>query len=237
VSVIAPHKLRETAAADLAKARVKLHANVFLGIRVVLLIGAVVGAWLFLVSSPQKGVFQWGVAAAAVLVAARLPRMYLKRRMQKNKRAIEHAIPYALDLMVACLEGGLSLEATLDKVSGDSDTLLAEEIRVTMAEIALGRPSAEALRDLGERTGAPDLKRLTESVVQADRMGVSIAEAMRTLAEEARARRRQRAEVQARKAPVKMLPVLVLCTLPAIAAIFLTPAMISIGRAVTVFHR
>jgi tight adherence protein C len=69
-------------------------------------------------------------------------------------------------------------------------------------------------------------------------MGVSIAEAMRTLAEDVRARRRQHAEEQARKAPIKMLPVLVLCTLPAIAAIFLTPAMISIGRAVTVVvHR
>src|SRR5207247_7328684 len=137
---------------------------------------------------------------------------------------IEHAIPHALDLMVAWLEGGLGLEASLDKVSGDSDTLLAEEIRVTMAEIALGRSSADALRDLGERTGAPDLKRLTETVVQAERMGVSIAESMRTLAEEARARRRQHAEVQARKAPIKMLPVLVLCTLPAIGAIFLTTA-------------
>ena len=117
------------AAADLAKARVKLSANVFLGIRVVLLITAVLGASLWLASSPQKGIMQWGGGAAALLVAVRLPNMWLKRRVKKNKREIEHAIPYALDLMVACLEGGLSLEATLDKVSSDSDTLLAEEIR------------------------------------------------------------------------------------------------------------
>src|SRR6185369_1029655 len=122
-------------------------------------------------------------------------------------------------------------------VAGDNDSLLAVEIRRTLAEIALGRPTIEALRDLGDRTGAPDLKRLTETIGQADRMGVSIAEAMRTLAEDARARRRQHAEEQARKAPIRMLPVLVLCTLPAIAAIFLTPAMISIGRAVTVVVR
>ena len=237
VSAIAPRKLRATAAAELASARVKLNANVFLGVRVVLLIAALVGASLWLASSPQKGIIQWGGSGAAILVALRLPSMWLKRRVKKNKREIEHAIPYALDLMVACLEGGLSLEATLDKVSSDSDTLLADEIRITLAEIALGRPSAEALRELGERTGAPDLKRLTESVVQAERMGVSIAEAMRTLAEEARARRRQHAEVQARKAPIKMLPVLVLCTLPAIAVIFLTPAMINISRAMTIFHR
>ena len=236
-AVSAPHKLRATVASDLEKARSKLSPNMFLGIRVVLLVGGGLVAGLWLLSIPEKGVTQWGIAGGALMLAVRLPTMWLKRRIKNNKRAIEHSIPYALDLMVACLEGGLSLEATLDKVAGDSDTLLAEEIRRTMAEIALGRPSSEALRELGNRTGAQDLKRLTETVVQADRMGISIAEAMRMLAEDARARRRQHAEEQARKAPVKMLPVLVLCTLPAIAAIFLTPAMISIGRAASVFHR
>ena len=75
-----------------------------------------------------------------------------------------------------------------------------------------------ALRDLGTRTGVADLKRLTESVLQAERMGISIAEAMRTLADESRIRRRQRAEEEAQKAPVKMVPVMVLTTLPAIGA-------------------
>jgi tight adherence protein C len=235
-AVTAPQRLRATTAADLAKAGVKISPTVFLGIRGVLLIGLPVLGLLFVLASPQKGLVQWGFLGALVLLAPRLPSRWLRGRMRKNRRAIEHSLPYALDLMVACLEAGLSLEATLDRVASENDSLLSQEIRRTLAEIALGRPSGEALRDLGERTGAPDLKRLTESVTQAERMGVSIAEAMRTLAEGSRSRRRQHAEEQARKAPVKMLPVLVMCTLPAMGAILMTPAVISIGRAVAVFH-
>lgn len=234
-AVTAPRRLRSTAAADLARAGVKMSPNVFLGIRGVLLIGLPALGLVWVLLSPQRGPFQWGVLAILVLLAPRLPSRWLRGRVKSNRRAIERALPYALDLMVACLEAGLSLEATLDRVASESDTLLSQEIRRSLAEIALGRPSGEALRDLGERTGSADLKRLTESVTQAERMGISIAEAMRTLAEESRIRRRQSAETQARKAPIKMLPVLVLCTLPALGAILMTPALISLGRAVTMF--
>src|SRR5260370_29303858 len=190
----APQRLHASTQKDLAKARVRMSPKVFLGIRGVILFGfpLLVGLWLLFV--PQKTFFHWGILGVVVLLAPRLPSMWLKRRIKANQRTIELALPYALDLMVACLEGGLSLEATLDKVAGDSATLLSEEIRRSLAEIALGRPSIEALRDLGDRTGAPDLRRLTETVVQAERMGVSIAEAMRTLAEESRTRRRHPAE-------------------------------------------
>jgi tight adherence protein C len=170
-----------------------------------------------------------------VLLAPRLPGIWLQRRVKTNTRAIERALPYALDLMVACLEGGLSLEATLDKVASDNDSLLSEEIRRTLAEITLGRSSSDALRDLGSRTGVADLKRLTESVLQAERMGISIAEAMRTLADESRIRRRQRAEEEAQKAPIKMVPIMVLTTLPAIGAVVLTPSIISLSRALSAF--
>src|SRR6266568_4745647 len=234
-AVAAPKKLRATAATDLTKARVHMSPNVFLGIRGVLLIGAPLLGLLWILALPQKGPLQWGALGMFVLLAPRLPSIWLQRRVKANTRAIEHALPYALDLMVACLEGGLSLEATLDKVASDSDSLLSEEIRRTLAEIALGRPSAEALRDLGTRTGAADLKRLTESVVQAERMGVSIADAMRTLADDSRTRRRNKAEEEARKAPVKMLPVLVICTLPAMGAVLMTPSIISLSRALSVF--
>jgi tight adherence protein C len=234
----APQRLRATASKDLAKARVQMSPTIFLGIRGVLLIGAVLLAGLWLLLSPQKTVVQWGIVGAGVVLAGRLPGIWLKRRIKSNNRAIERALPYAIDLMVACLEAGLSLEAALDKVASEGDSLLSQEIRHTLAEIALGRPSTEALRDLGNRTGQPDLKRLTETVVQADRMGISIAEAMRTLAEESRNRRRQHAEEQARKAPVKMLPILVTCTLPAVGAILMTPPILTLGHILTSFgHR
>jgi tight adherence protein C len=237
-AITAPRRLRASTATDLAKARARISPNVFLGIRGVLLVGIPVPFGIWVLSLPQKSFFQWGMLAIVVVLAPRMPGMWLKRRIKANQRSIERALPYALDLMVACLEGGLSLEATLDKVAGDNDTLLSEEIRRTLAEITLGRPSTEALRELGDRTGAPDLKRLTETVVQAERMGVSIAEAMRTLAEESRDRRRQHAEEAARKAPIKMLPVLVVTTLPAVGAIVMTPAILNLTHAVSLFtHR
>jgi tight adherence protein C len=231
----APEKLRATTATDLSKARVSMSPTVFLGIRAVLLIGAPLLGLLWIFSLPQKGPIQWAALGMFVLLAPRLPGIWLQRRVKTNTRAIERALPYALDLMVACLEGGLSLEATLDKVASDNDSLLSEEIRRTLAEITLGRSSSDALRDLGSRTGVADLKRLTESVLQAERMGISIAEAMRTLADESRTRRRQRAEESAQKAPIKMVPVMVATTLPAIGAIVLTPSMISLSRALSSF--
>jgi len=237
-AITAPRKLQATASTDLARARVQMSATMFLGIRGLLLVGGLVVAGLWVLFSSDKTIIQWAIVGGGVVLAGRLPGIWLKRRIKTNNRAIERALPFALDLMVACLEAGLSLEAALDKVASERDSLLSQEIRRTLAEIALGRPSTEALRDLGQRTGQPDLKRLTETAVQADRMGISIAEAMRTLAEESRTRRRQHAEIEARKAPVKMLPILVLCTLPAVGAILMTPPLLTLTRIVTSFgHR
>jgi tight adherence protein C len=152
--------------------------------------------------------------------------MWLKRRIHARQRAIDRRLPYALDLMVACLEGGLSIDGALAKVVEQSEGPLADEIRKTLQEMALGRPTTESIRDLGERTGAPGLKRLTEDIVQSDRMGISIAESLRQLARDSRVQRRQNAEEQARKAPIKMVPVLIFCVLPALGIVTTAPAAI-----------
>jgi tight adherence protein C len=104
------------------------------------------------------------------------------------------------------------------------------EIRRTLQEMALGRPTTEAVRELGERTGAPGLKRLTEDIVQSERMGISIAESLRNLARETRIMRRQAAEELARKAPIKMVPVLIFCILPALGIVTIAPAAILLLR-------
>jgi tight adherence protein C len=114
----------------------------------------------------------------------------------------------------------------LAKVVEQTGGPLAAEIRKTLQEMALGRPTADAIRDLGDRNGAPGLKRLTEDVVQSERMGISIAESMRTLARETRTQRRQQAEEHARKAPIKMVPVLIFCVLPALGIVTTAPAAI-----------
>src|ERR1051326_8265392 len=145
-AVTAPRKLRETVATDLVQARVSMTPAKFLGIRGVLLIGTALVVALWILVAQPKTVVEWMIAGGIVLVGGRLPGMWLKRRIKANKRAIERALPYALDLLVACLEGGLSLEASLNKVASEDDSILSQEIRRTLAEITLGRPRSEERR-------------------------------------------------------------------------------------------
>jgi tight adherence protein C len=203
---------------------------IFLGMRTLLMFGMPALGVLFVVSqgalNPTNGI----VLALTLMWGRRLPTLWLKRRIRRRQRAIDRGLPYTLDLMVACLEGGLSLDATLVKVVEQTDGPLALEIRKTLQEMALGRPTAESIRDLGERTGAPGLKRLTEDVVQSERMGISIAESLRTMARDSRIQRRQLAEELARKAPIKMVPVLIFCVLPALGIVTMAPAAILLMR-------
>ena len=167
----------------------------------------------------------------ALFWGRRLPTMWLKRRIRARQRAIDRALPYSLDLMVACLEGGLSLDASLAKVVEQTRwSAGGRDSQDAAGDGAWVDPTADAIRDLGERTGAPGLKRLTEDIVQSDRMGISIAESLRTLARESRVQRRQQAEELARKAPIKMVPVLIFCVLPALGIVTTAPAVILLIR-------
>jgi tight adherence protein C len=226
----APSRARRTVAADLQMAGSRMNPTMFLGIRTLVMFGLPAFGALYVLTSGDLNTTDIVVMALALIWGRRMPTMWLKRRMRSRQRAIDRALPYSLDLMVACLEGGLSLDASLAKVVEQTDGPLAVEIRRTLQEMALGRPTAEAIRDLGDRTGAPGLKRLTEDIVQSDRMGISIAESLRSLARDARVMRRQAAEELARKAPIKMVPVLIFCVLPALGIVTTAPAAILLMR-------
>jgi tight adherence protein C len=203
-----------------------MNPTMFLGLRTIIMFGLPALAVLYVVSDARLELIDVVVLGMALIWGRRLPSMWLKRRIRSRQRAIDRHLPYSLDLMVACLEGGLSLDASLAKVVEQTEGPLASEIRRTLQEMALGRPTTDAIRDLGERTGAPGLKRLTEDIVQSDRMGISIAESLRTLARDSRVSRRQAAEELARKAPIKMVPVLIFCVLPALGIVTMAPAAI-----------
>jgi tight adherence protein C len=227
---LSPPIARQKTAARLAMAGMGTRSDLFIATRLVffLAVPALV-AFVILRSGPPTPT-TWGTLVLSVLLGRRLPEMWLKRRIRARQRAIDRSLPYALDLMVACLEGGLSLEGSLAKIAQESTGPLAAEIGATLQEITLGRPAGEAMRALGERTGAPDLKRFTTTIVQAERMGIAIAEAMRTLSRESRSTRRQRAEEMARKAPIKMVPVLIFCVLPALMVVVMTPAVLTVTK-------
>jgi len=222
----APSRARRTVAGDLQMAGSRMNPTMFLGLRTIIMFGIPTFAVLYVVSDGRLEPLDIIVLALALIWGRQLPTMWLKRRIRTRQRAIDRHLPYSLDLMVACLEGGLSLDAALAKVVEQTDGPLAAEIRRTLQEMALGRPTTEAIRDLGERTGAPGLKRLTEDIVQSDRMGISIAESLRSLARDSRVTRRQQAEELARKAPIKMVPVLIFCVLPALGIVTTAPAAI-----------
>lgn len=226
----APSRARRSIAAELVMAGSRMNPTMFLGLRTLLMFGLPACAVIYVLTSGSLDFSGIIVLALAFIWGQRLPSMWLRRRIRSRQRAIDRHLPYSLDLMVACLEGGLSLDAAMAKVVEQTDGPLAIEIRRTLQEMALGRPTAEAIRDLGDRTGAPGLKRLTEDIVQSDRMGISIAESLRTLARESRVIRRQQAEESARKAPIKMVPVLIFCVLPALGIVTSAPAAILLMR-------
>jgi tight adherence protein C len=226
----APSELHRTVAAELTMAGSRMSPTAFLGLRTLLLFGMPALGIMYVLGTGPIEPLDLVVLLLAVVWGRQLPTMWLKRRIRSRQRAIDRHLPYALDLMVACLEGGLSIDAALAKVVEQSDGPLAMEIRRTLQELALGRPTSEAIRDLGERTGAPGLKRLTEDIVQSDRLGISIAESLRQLARDSRIQRRQQAEELARKAPIKMVPVLIFCVLPALGIVTTAPAAILLMR-------
>lgn len=226
----APSRAQRTVAADLQMAGSHMNPAVFLGLRTIILVGLPALALLYVITEQRIELPDILFLLLALFWGRRLPSMWLKRRIRSRQRAIDRALPYSLDLMVACLEGGLSLDASLAKVVEQTTGPLANEIRRTLQEMALGRSTGDAIRDLGERTGATGLKRLTEDIVQADRMGIGIADSLRGLARDARLTRRQAAEELARKAPIKMVPVLIFCVLPALGIVTVAPAAILLMR-------
>jgi tight adherence protein C len=226
----APSRAHQAAAADLIMAGSRMNPSMYLGMRTLLTLGLPMAAVLYTLASGPFEMMDLVLLLLAAFWGRRLPGLWLKRRIRARQREIDRRLPYALDLMVACLEGGLSLDAALAKVVEQSQGPLATEIRRTLQEMSLGRPTVDAIRDLGERTGAPGLKRLTEDIVQSDRMGISIAESLRALARDSRIQRRQRAEELARKAPIKMVPVLIFCVLPALGIVTTAPAVILLMR-------
>lgn len=159
------------------------------------------------------------------------PKYWLAKKIERRQAALQRALPDALDLITVSMEAGLALDGALAKVVEKTRGPLTEEFQKTLQEIVLGTARRQALRKMGTRTGLASLATLVNAIVQADEMGVSMADLMRTQAEDARVKRRQRAEEEAHKAPVKMLFPLILFILP--SAMFVTAG----PAALVIYHQ
>jgi tight adherence protein C len=158
------------------------------------------------------------------------PQFMLSRKAQIRQQEILLSLPYAIDILSISVEAGMGFDAgvgyTMRKIKGP----LSDEFSKTLNEIRLGKPRLEALEDLGNRTGVEELKTFVTAVVHASRLGGSITNTLRIQADSIRVRRRQRAQEQAMKAPVKMVFPLVLFIFPALFVVILGPAGMSIYR-------
>jgi tight adherence protein C len=160
-----------------------------------------------------------------------LPGLWLARKTRARQKQIENGLPDALDLLIVCVEAGAGLDAALVKASEElaiAYPFLAEELRLISIETRAGKPRLEAFRNFAQRTGVDDVRALVAMLVQTDRFGTSIAQALRTHAAVARTKRRQRAEERAAKLGVKLVFPLVFCLFPALYVVVLGPAVIKI---------
>ena len=162
-----------------------------------------------------------------------LPRFILKRMITERQHRIKVGLPDALDLTVICVEAGLALDQAMMRVGEDlrhAHPELSNEFHLVNLEMRAGKPRVEALQNLAARTGADDIRQLVATLVQTDRFGTSVAQALRVHSASLRTERRQRAEEQAAKTSIKMIIPLVLFILPSILIVTLGPAIIQLYR-------
>ena len=185
---------------------------------------AVAGGLGVLVVSANVSALNLLMVLAVTLVAYFVPELLLYSRGQERQEAIGLELADTLDQMTIAVEAGLGFESAMSRAGKNGKGPLAEELVRTLQDIAVGQPRREAYLALAERTGAPDLRRFIGAVVQADAYGVSIADVLRTQAQEMRLKRRQRAEEKAMQIPVKVIFPLILCILPTLFIVLLGPA-------------
>lgn len=175
----------------------------------------------------------WVLMLLAAVIGYLAPGLWLQRRISLRKKAIQNGLPDALDLLIICMESGSGLDQAIAKASAEleiSHPHVAYELRLITTEIRAGKPRMEAMKNFANRTGVDDVRSLVAMLVQTDRFGTSVAQALRVHASNARTKRRQFAEEKAAKLGVKLVFPLVLCIFPGVYVICLGPAVVAIYR-------
>jgi tight adherence protein C len=204
----------------------------WLGIKAV---GAIIGAILFFFLFGVVGLIGFpfiigGLVMPVVgaLFGYTIPEFWLGGRVKKRQKAILMMIPDALDLLTISVRAGLGFDAALGKVVEKLQGPLSDEFRRALAEVRVGKARRDALRDIVPRTEVVPLTNFIGAIIQAEQLGVSISKVLQVQSEQLRIERRQRAEEQAAKAPIKMLFPLVGCIFPSLFIVILGPAIILI---------
>ncbi|MCL4270550.1 MAG: type II secretion system F family protein [Anaerolineales bacterium] len=230
-----PEKLLQetTLKLELAGNPGRIDASTFLATRFV---GAgVFGGLLLLISTLPTVNWPLSRVVLVVLIFTLLgfffPQLWLQSRISRRQNEVRKAMPDALDLLTICVEAGLGFDAAMSKVSEKWENELSILFGRAIREVQLGKTQREALRDMADRVGLPELTSFVAAVIQSQILGVSLAKVLRIQSDQMRIKRRQRAEEEAHKAPVKMIIPMALLTFPSIMIILMAPAAFQIAGA------
>jgi len=229
VRSLAPQEMRERAVARLEQAGRPMSVNTFLLARFAAMLLLPIMTLLPRLLARDVGPVQLLIALVLIYIGNRLPDILLSFRIDARRTQVRKALPDALDLIVVCVEAGYGLEAAIAKVTERTSGPLSDEFKRALAEIRLGKQRREALHAMSARIGEPDVQSFIAAIVQADQMGVSIAQVLRVQADAMRVRRRQRAEEKALQASVKMLFPLFLFIFPVLMMVILAPAAVRLS--------
>jgi len=228
-SKLSPSKSRQAAELQLQMAGKPYNwgPTEFFGLRIV--VAAILGLLLFLVTSISQGFL---IAAVVALIAALfgfvIPIFWLRSKIRRRQWEIIKTLPDALDLLTITVEAGMGFDGAMQKVADKWDNELSKGFAKVTQEMRLGVVRREALKNMDESMGVPDVKTFVAAIIQAETLGVSIAKILRVQSDQMRVKRRQRAEEMANKAPIKMLFPMVFLIFPALVVILLGPAVLVI---------
>lgn len=188
------------------------------------------GLFLYLDSIASPGSFMDGkgilLGIPASIFGFYLPDLLIKSRIDRRQDGIRKAMPDALDLLTICVEAGLGFDAAMAKLYDKWDNELGRAFGRVVREIQLGKLRREALRDMADRLGVSEMSSFVAAVIQSEQLGVSMANVLRIQSDQMRIRRRQIAEEEAHRAPIKMLIPMVMLIFPALCIVLMTPALL-----------
>ena len=233
------HVLESTARRlELAGNPGRMDASAFLSLR---FIGAIsLGGLLFVLFLFTS---RWSVGAELLMTLVFgvlgffLPQLWLKSRIDRRQKEIRKFMPDALDLLTICVEAGLGFDAAMSKVNEKWDNELSMAFGRAIREIQLGKLRREALKDMADRVDIPEMTSFVAAVIQSELLGVSLARVLRIQSDQMRVRRRQRAEEEAHKAPIKMILPMGIFIFPSILIILMAPAAMRIVESFSDYFR
>ncbi|MDH5507738.1 MAG: type II secretion system F family protein, partial [Anaerolineae bacterium] len=210
-----------------------LEPTVFFASRFIVGIGA--GFLLFIVFTVAPGMsfFQLrnlGITGFFMLFGFYIPDLLLTSKVNKRQHEVVKAMPDALDLLTICVEAGLGFDQAMSKVNEKWENELALAFGRALQEMQLGKLRREALRDMSARLGVSEMHSFVAAIIQSEQLGVSMSKILRIQSDDMRVKRRQRAEAEAQKAPVKMLFPMALLIFPTIMLILLGPSVLLLMR-------